>query len=73
MLGSAIRRRRVKNSVVCSLRSRQTARLLTVARQLLSDNLRGDQRLLHALDNDEDAIAPARTGSIATRPVVSSR
>jgi DNA-binding transcriptional ArsR family regulator len=52
--------RRVKNSVLCSLRDRRTARLLAVARQLISDNLRGDQRLLQALDNDEDAIAPTR-------------
>ena len=50
---------RVKNSVICSLRDRRTARLLAVARQLISDNLRGDQRLLDALDNNEDAIAPA--------------
>jgi len=52
--------RRVKNSVVCSLRHRRTARLLAVARQLLSDNLRGDQWLLDALDNDADAVAPAQ-------------
>ena len=50
---------RIKNSVICSLRDRRTARLLLVARQLISDNLRGDQRLLDALDNNEDAIAQA--------------
>ncbi|MGX7680324.1 ArsR/SmtB family transcription factor [Jatrophihabitans sp. DSM 45814] len=70
--------RRVKNSVICSLRDRRTARLLAVARQLLSDNLRGDQRMLDALENDEDAIVPARhaiapTRSKAARTVVSSR
>jgi len=48
---------RVKNSVICSLHDRRTARLLAVARQLLSENLRGDQRLLDALDNHEDTIA----------------
>ncbi len=59
---------RVGNSVVCSLRDRRTARLMAVARQLLSDNLRGDQRLLEALDKNEDAIvgaasAPTRSGA----------
>jgi DNA-binding transcriptional ArsR family regulator len=49
--------RRVKNSVVCSLRDPRTSELLSVARQLLSDNLRGTQELLDALDNDEDVIA----------------
>jgi DNA-binding transcriptional ArsR family regulator len=68
--------RRVKNSVLCSLRDRRTARLLAVARQLLSDNLRGDQRLLDALDNDEDAIAagPGVTaGRVATERSRTSR
>lgn len=68
--------RRVKNSVVCSLRDRRTARLLATARQLLSDNLRDDQRLLNALDNDEDVVISrpgltARRGGRA-RSVVSS-
>jgi DNA-binding transcriptional ArsR family regulator len=73
---------RVKNSVICSLRDRRTARLLAVARQLLSDNLRGDQRLLAALDKNEDAIAQtpgvsahagARSRRNASRSAVSIR
>jgi DNA-binding transcriptional ArsR family regulator len=55
--------RRVKNSVVCSLRDSRTSQLLIVARQLLSDNLRGAQHLLDALDNEEDAIANRTKGA----------
>lgn len=72
--------RRLKNSVICSLRDRRTARLLAEARQLLSANLRGDQRLLDALDNDEDAIAASlvattrgRSSSKPSRPVAASK
>ncbi len=76
--------RRVKNSVFCSLRDRRTARLLAVARQLLSENLRGDQRLLDALDNDEDAVGSgihavtrptgrARTGASRSAGLSTSR
>jgi DNA-binding transcriptional ArsR family regulator len=49
--------RKVKNSVVCSLRDPRTSQLLAVARQLLSDNLRSARQLLDELENDEDAIA----------------
>ena len=42
--------------------------VLVVARQLLSDNLRGAQQLLDALDNDEDAIAThAESDASSTR------
>jgi len=72
--------RRLKNSVICSLRDRRTARLLAEARQLLSANLRGDQRLLDALDNDKDAVAASfvtttrgRSSSKPSRPVAASK
>jgi ArsR family transcriptional regulator len=64
--------RRVKNSVVCSLRDPRTSELLTVARQLLTDNLRGAQQLLDALDNDEDAIATQTKAHARTRPARAS-
>jgi DNA-binding transcriptional ArsR family regulator len=51
--------RRVKNSVICSLRDPQTAELLAVARQLLTRNLRQGQELLAALDDADDAVALA--------------
>jgi DNA-binding transcriptional ArsR family regulator len=56
--------RRVKNTVVCSLRDPQTAELLAVARRMLSRSLRDDQELLAALSRADDAVAladPART------------
>lgn len=56
--------RRVKNTVVCSLRDPQTAELLAVARRMLRRTLRDDQELLAALSVADDAIAladPART------------
>lgn len=56
--------RRVKNTVVCSLRDPQTAELLAVARRMLRRTLRDDQELLAALSGADDAIAladPART------------
>lgn len=56
-----IDRRRVRSSVVCSLRDRQTVQLLAVARAMLTSNLRDDQRLLDALDNADDAVS----GSVA--------
>jgi ArsR family transcriptional regulator len=59
--------RRVKSSVICSLRDRRTVELLRVARQLISANLRDDQRLLEALDNDEDAIARSPNASARRR------
>jgi DNA-binding transcriptional ArsR family regulator len=49
--------RRVRSSVICSLRDPQTAELLAVARRLLSRNLRDGQALLAALDDADDAVA----------------
>jgi DNA-binding transcriptional ArsR family regulator len=49
--------RRVKNTVICSLRDPQTAELLAVARRMLTVNLRQGQKLLADLDNAEDAVA----------------
>src|SRR5690349_15126567 len=51
--------RRVRSSVICSLRDPQTAELLAVARRLLSRNLRDGQALLAALDDADDAVAAA--------------
>ena len=42
--------RRVKSSVICSLRDPKTADLMLVARSLLSNNLRLEQGLLAELD-----------------------
>lgn len=56
--------RRVKNTVICSLRDPQTAELMAVARRMLTRTLRDDQELLAALDRADDAVAladPART------------
>ena len=51
--------RRVKTTVICSLRDPRTAELLAVARQLISNNLRQGQALLAALDGADDAVAGA--------------
>ena len=51
--------RRVKNTVICTLRDPLTAELLAVARQLLSRNLRQGQALLAALDDADDAVSLA--------------
>jgi ArsR family transcriptional regulator len=51
--------RRVKNSVICSLRDPQTAELLAVARRMLTLNLRQGQALLAELDNTDDAVSLA--------------
>ncbi len=51
--------RRVKTTVIASLRDPQLAELLAVARQLISNNLRQGQVLLAALDNADDAVAGA--------------
>jgi ArsR family transcriptional regulator len=51
--------RRIKNTVICSLRDPQTAELLAVARRMLTLNLRQGQKLLADLDNAEDAVALA--------------
>lgn len=53
--------RRVKSSVLCSLRDPQTVQLLAVTRAMLSRNLRNDQRLLDALNSVDDAITTATT------------
>jgi ArsR family transcriptional regulator len=58
--------RRVKNTVICSLRDTQTAELLAVARRMLTRTLRDDQELLTALGQANDAVAladPARTSA----------
>lgn len=49
--------RRAGTTVVCSLRDPQTAELLAVARELISNNLRQGQALLAALDSADDAVA----------------
>jgi ArsR family transcriptional regulator len=51
--------RRVKSTVICSLRDPQTAELLAVARRLISTNLRQGQALLAALDSADDAVSLA--------------
>lgn len=58
--------RRVKNTVVCSLRDPKTAELLAVARQLISRNLRQDQALLAAFDEADDAVSLVDTGGAST-------
>ena len=58
--------RRVKNTVICSLRDPQTAELLAVARRMLTRTLRDDQELLTALGRAKDAVSladPARNPS----------
>ena len=54
--------RRVKSTVVCSLRDPQTAELLAVARRMLTQNLRQGQQLLAALDDRQDAVSLADAG-----------
>jgi DNA-binding transcriptional ArsR family regulator len=51
--------RRVKSTVICSLRDPQSAELLAVARRMLTRTLRDDQALLAALDRADDAVALA--------------
>lgn len=51
--------RRVKNTVICSLRDPQTAELLAVARRMLTRTLRDDQKLLAAFSRADDAVALA--------------
>jgi ArsR family transcriptional regulator len=45
------------NTVVCTLRDRQTVELLAVARKMLTQNLRQSQQLLEALDDSTDAVS----------------
>jgi DNA-binding transcriptional ArsR family regulator len=54
--------RRVKNTVICTLRDPQTAELLAVARSLISRNLRQGQALLAAFDEADDAVSLAGSG-----------
>lgn len=56
---SILESRRVKNTVVCSLRDPRTAQLLAVARELLSNNLQQSQELLLELKSTDDAISLA--------------
>ena len=58
--------RRVRTTVLCTLRDPQTAELLAVARRLISTNLRSGQALLAALDDADDAVSLAD----AARPPV---
>lgn len=51
--------RRIRTTVVCSLRDPQTAELLAVARRLIGGNARHGQVLLAALDGADDAVAAA--------------
>ena len=51
--------RRVRTSVLCSLRDPQIAELLAVARRLLAAKARHGQALLAALDDADDAVAAA--------------
>jgi len=51
--------RRVKTTVISSLRDPQMAELLAVARQLIGNNLRHGQALLAALDSADDAVSGA--------------
>ncbi|MGJ7440330.1 ArsR/SmtB family transcription factor [Aquipuribacter sp. MA13-6] len=55
--------RRVRTTVVCTLRDPQTAELLAVARRLIRANLHHDQALQRALDDADDAVSAADTGS----------
>lgn len=58
--------RRVKSTVICSLRDPQTAELLAVARRMLSKNLREGQALLAALDSAHDAVSLADSMRVTT-------
>ena len=51
--------RRVRTTVLCTLRDPQTAELLAVARRLIGANLRQGQALLAALDDADDAVSLA--------------
>lgn len=51
--------RRVKSTVVCSLRDPQAAELLAVARRMIGHNLRQGQVLLAALEGAQDAVSHA--------------
>lgn len=51
--------RRIRTTVICSLRDPQTADLLAVARRLIGANARHGQALLAALDDADDAVTEA--------------
>ena len=51
--------RRVRTTVVCTLRDPQTAELLAVARRLIGSNARHGQTLLTALAETDDAVSSA--------------
>lgn len=53
--------RRVRTTVLCTLRDPQTAELLAAARQLIGNNLRHGQSLLSALDDAAGVAATAAT------------
>lgn len=55
--------RRVRTTVVCSLRDPQTAELLAVARRVIGANLRHGQAVQDALDAADDAVS-----GLADRP-----
>jgi DNA-binding transcriptional ArsR family regulator len=48
--------KRVKSTVICTLSDPQIARLLAVARELLTNHLRTTQELLNALTSADDAV-----------------
>jgi len=56
--------RRVRTSVICTLRDPQTAELLGVARRLIGANVAHDRALQDALDNADDAVAAADSGRV---------
>lgn len=60
--------RRVKTSVICTLRDPQTVELLAVARRMLSHQLRESHALLAALDDGADETPPSPTNP-GQRPV----
>lgn len=51
--------RRIRTTVICSLRDPQTADLLAVARRLIGANARHGQALLAALEDADDAVTEA--------------
>jgi len=56
--------RRIKTTVLCTLRDPQMAELLGVARRLMSANLRQAQALLAALDVADDAVSAADAAGV---------
>lgn len=56
--------RRVRTTVLCTLRDPQVAELLGVARRLISANLRQGQVLLAALDDADDALSERGTATV---------